>query len=161
MGLGKTLTSLGTAAAITFTPEVAHAGEQHNHAVFGVEAGPRSVMAHGGYFREIGGHVSTGIAAGLGKGFHGETVGAIEGMVAYHKTISHGIAKGVFVVFEAGGGLEMVSTERGLRVEPIAKGTGLLGVQLNNTVGVFAGVNYGRTPDANHGSVSVGTVLGF
>lgn len=161
MGLGKTLTSLGTAAAITLAPEVAQSNEHHNHAVLGVEANNHNVMAHGGYFHEIGGHVSMGVAAGLGKGFHGETVGSVEGLVAYHATLSRAVAQGVFAVLEGGVGLEVASTEHGTHMEPVVKITGLAGVQVTPSVGVFVGPSYIRTPDANHWSVSAGAVLGF
>ena len=161
MSLGKTLTSFGAAAAIALAPKVAQSNEHHNHAVLGVEANTHSVMAHGGYFHEVGGHVSLGLAAGLGKSFHGETVGSFEGLVAYHATLSHAVAEGIFAVLEGGAGLEVASVEHEVHMEPVLKATSLVGVQVTPTVGIFVGPSYIRTPDANHWSASAGVVLGF
>ncbi len=162
MGLGKLLTSFGAAAVVNLAPVAAEADGHHNHVVLGLEANTHNAMAHGGYFREIGGHISLGGAVGLGKSFHGETVGALEALVAYHKTLSQSVADGIFGVIEGGGGVEMVLDDlHGAHFEPVAKVTGLIGVQVNDTLGIFGGVNYIRTPDANHWSGSVGTVLGF
>ncbi len=162
MGLGKTLTTLGAAAVLNLVPATAQAGGHHNHVVLGVEANNQNAMAHGGYFYEIGGHVSLGVAAGLGKGFHGETVGAVEGLVAYHKTLTQAFGKNIFGVVEGGGGVEMVSDGvHGRHFAPVLKLTGLVGIQVSEALGIFAGPNYMRTPGANHFSGSVGAVLGF
>jgi|GEM_PF-2677621 hypothetical protein len=164
MGLSsfrKSVASLGTTAAMSLVPQMAAAGEQSNHAVLGTEVSAHSLMAYGGYFHEAAHHLSIGVSGGLGKDFHGGTVGALEGLIAYHKTLSRAVAHGVFGVLEAGGGAEMDSGEHGVHFEPIAKATGLVGIQVSEALGIFAGPNYVATPDTHHWSISAGAVFGF
>lgn len=165
-GLGKTLASLGAAVAIGFAPE-AEARERHDHAVFNVEASNHKVTANGGYFHEIADHFSLGLAVGGGTNFQGHPVGAAEGLVAYHKTLSRRVAQGVFGVLEGGGGVEAVVDPRGAHFELVARSTVIVGLQVNKALSVFTGVNHTWTSDSahmptsdlNNWSVSVGTVF--
>lgn len=155
--VGKTVASAGAAAAIGLTPSAAKAGEQHNHAVLGVESTKHSSMFHGGYFREIGHHLSLGLAAGVGADYHGSPVGSAEAVLAYHKTVRGDI----FGVLEAGVGAEVLKGGHGVHAAPVAKLTGLLGYQATPSVGVYVGPSVVRVPGSTDVSLSVGTVLGF
>lgn len=161
MNFGKTFTTLGTVAALGLAPEIAEAGNHHNHAVLSFEGGQHGAMIHGGYFREVAGHLSVGVTAGLGKGFHGENIGSLGAMVAYHKTISRRVARGVFGVIEGGFEAEAISDTHGSTVEPAVKATVLGGVQVTDSLGVFLGGNYKHNLDVDDWSGSAGAVLSF
>ncbi len=157
MSFGKILSSVGAVAAIGLSHGSASAGEKHNHAVLGVESTKHNSMLHGGYFREIGHHLSLGLAAGVGADYHGSPVGSAEAVLAYHKTVRGD----VFGVLEAGVGAEVLKGGHGVHTAPVAKLTGLLGYQATPSVGVYAGPSVIRVPGSMDVSLSVGTVLGF
>lgn len=160
MSFGKMLGSvgaIGAAAAISLAPNAAKAGEQHNHAVLGVESTKHNSMVHLGVFHELGHHLSLGLATGVGADYHGSPVGSMEAIAAYHKTIRDG----VFGVLEVGLGAEVLKGGHGVHAAPVAKLTGLLGYQATPSVGVYVGPSVIQTPNTTDVSLSVGTVLGF
>ncbi len=155
--VGKTIASAGATAAIGLTPGVAKAGEQHNHAVLGVESTKHNSMVHLGVFHELGHHFSLGVATGVGADYHGSPVGSMEAIAAYHQIIRGD----VFGVLEAALGAEVLKGGHGVHTAPVAKLTGFLGYQATPSIGVYAGPSVIRTPDTTDVSLSVGTVLGF
>lgn len=185
MGLGKTLASLGAAAAFSLTPAVSqaengqsgeaksvhHAKESHhNHLIFGVEGAAHVSYIRAGVFHELGmgGHLSLGIEGGLGLDYQSppssspvprnlSAAASLDVLAAYHKTIKDKI----FGVVEAGVGVELVKGSHGIHAAPVAKATGLVGYQLTDSLGVYIGPGVIRSPSATDVSVSVGAVFGI
>ncbi len=103
----------------------------HHHLAFGVDADAHKTLSSILYTREVMHHWSVGAAIGLGADYHGKFAGGVEAIGTFHKTIS----KPFFVVGEVGAGAELV----GSSIDPIIKITGLVGVQVNDVLGVSVG----------------------
>ncbi len=103
----------------------------YNHLVLSVEAQRHVMLSHILYTRHLVKNVSLGASVGLGADHNGNLAGGVEAVLAYHKTIR----KPIFGVAEVAGGAEFI----GSHISPIAKLTGLVGVQLNDVLGVSVG----------------------
>lgn len=125
----------------------------HNHVALGVEADSHKALSHILYTRELMDHWSVGAAVGLGSDYHGKFAGGAEAVGTFHKTVH----KPFFVVGEVGVGAELVNSH----IIPIAKITGLVGVQVNDALGVSIGPSVVATEHGIQPAVAANLAIGF
>lgn len=152
MNIKNTIAGLALAGG-ALLPSQAKAGDHHNHVAVGVEADAHKALSHILYTREVVKHWSVGAAVGLGADYHGKFAGGVVGVGTFHETF----AKPFFVVGEVGAGAEII----GDHIAPIVQVTGLIGVQINDALGVSIGPSVVATKHDIQPAVAANLAIGF
>ncbi len=133
-----------------------HQVEKHthpHHLAIGAESDGHKTLGHILYTHELVDHWSIGAGVGLGSSYRGRFAGSGEIVGTFHK----GVVSPIFVVGEAGAGVEFV----GNKVDPIAKLTCLIGVRLSDTLGLAVGPTVIATPSGVQPAGTANLAIGF